>query len=167
MIKKSVIAIIALASAMLVGCGHSESQASETQAGVNSSADSGAFPLPKEFAHRYNALATENLKIVEIKDIGGVEGEDWTELYFADKNLENIAGQVQQQSFNYDPRHASKDIIKTVCTWMVRAANPNVSNADAMAMATSVVDHHAKMIVSNVVLKSYDDHGCVVSYTGL
>jgi pyridoxine/pyridoxamine 5'-phosphate oxidase len=112
-------------------------------------------------------LATANLKIVEVKDIGGVGSEDWTELDLADKKLESIDGQVRQKSFHYNPSSASKDTIKTVCTWMVRAASPSIADKDATAMAASVVDHQTKMIAGNTVLTSYDDHGCEVYYTGL
>lgn len=172
MVKHSLFAIIFASSITLVGCGHSEGQASESKANTDSmsSSGAGAFPLPKEFAHRYNTFAIDNLKVVEVKDIGGVGAEDWTELDLADKNFESIDGQVRQKSFNYNPRYASEDVIRNVCAWMVRAASPNISEVDAMAMATSVTDRRVKMIVGNTILDVYAtkyDKGCEVSFTGL
>ncbi|WP_147293289.1 hypothetical protein [Dyella monticola] len=158
MLQRSIFTLLTLSAIAVAGCGHST--ASESYASTT-------FPSPKDFAHRYNEFAADNLKVVEVNDIGGVGSEDWTELDLADKNAESIDGQVKQRSFNYDPRSASKDVIRNVCTWMVRAANPDISSEDAVSMATSVVDHQAKKIVSNTVLDSYDDKGCVVYYTGL
>jgi hypothetical protein len=170
MFKRSRFAFIALTSLVLAGCGHSEGVASDSKSQADSSGNTNTFPSPKLFAHRYNEYATDNLKVVEVQDIGGVGAEDWTHLYLADKADESIAGQAQQASFNYDPRYATQDVIRNVCAWMVRAANPNISSSDAMAMAATVVDKRVKVVVDNTILDVYTDKydkGCKVYYTGL
>jgi hypothetical protein len=157
MLKTLAVITVLAGSTMLMGCGYSDGNA-------------GTFPSPKEFAHRYNKLASDNLQAVEVKDIGGVEGEDWTEIELADKSADSISTNAGSNAFNYNPRYVSKDVIKQVCAWMVQSANRNISSADAMAMATSALDHQTKMVVHNTVLTFYPTHydnGCTVYYTGL
>jgi hypothetical protein len=155
---KTLAVVAGLASStMLTGCGYSDGNA-------------GTFPSPKEFAHRYNKLASNNLQAVEVDDIGGVGAEDWTELKLADQAADSISTNAGSNAFNYNPRYVSKDVIKQVCAWMVQSANRNISSADAMAMATSVLDNQTKMVVRNTVLTFYPTHGdngCTVYYTGL
>ena len=160
------------ASALTACSKGSANGASEGGAHAQPTDDDAGMPDPKTFAKRYNALAIDSLKIRELSASSFSRNEHFVFMRLAGRYAYNIGFRVEDASYSYSNTQqwlVGVENIKKVCSWMARAVRPNLSEQDASAMASRVVDTDKKVIVGDLVMgwPGNDHSGCDIRLTGL
>jgi hypothetical protein len=168
------VAMLVGASAFgLVACSKGSADGSSAEAAQAQPVDDdGAMPDPKTFAKRYNALAIDSLKIQDLAASTFSRNEHYVMMHLAGPHTDSIGFRVEKASYNYSNTQqwlVGVENIKKVCSWMARAVRPNLSEQDAEAMASQVVDTDKKVIVGDLIMgwPGNDHSGCDIRLTGL
>jgi len=169
-----VIALLASTS----GCGQSSQDAQATEGASSSpraqadSATDAGHPDFKEFAKRYNALASDKFKIVQISD-NGRRGEEFKQMdleaphQWMAYHLRN--GSVAFLPGSYDTNPTPTEGVQ-LCAWIVRSLNPTISESAAVAFVTSAFSQQYNTVRQfNLVIRhNYDGQSdCTVTNNGL
>lgn len=126
-----------------------------------------AFPADeKEFAHRYNQVADQAWKITNIAPNQGFDT-----LQMPDGSYIDVEGSRYRLDPNWQ-KHIPDASIITICQWMIKAASPSISLADAQSTATKVAtnkspSHNVDIVVADIVVEGSRDTPCTISPTGL
>ena len=135
-------------------------------------ASDAGYPDFKEFAHRYNALASDKFKIVQISD-NGLRGEEFKQLDLQAEHqwlaykLRN--GSVAFLPASYDTNPTPAEGVK-LCSWIVRSLNPKISEPDAVAFVASAFSQQYNTVrrFNLVIRHNYDGQSdCTVTSDGL
>lgn len=171
--------IFVLASALLAlsGCTSSSGASAGESGGLSTllqGKDESPFPDAKTFAHRYNALASDNYKISEVQEVR-FRGDHYFSMPLTFDRWEtfsygNYGGQVVSYGPNYG-RDMGAPLLTQICSQIVRAAVPTVSQQDADAMASATIVRGDSITVGTVIIEPYPaafvGHGCKVRLSGL
>jgi hypothetical protein len=136
------------------------------------SAGDSSYPMDgKEFAHRYNKLADPAYQIVSISPNRGFNTLD-----LASSRWHYITAKKSgQYSLNVPRSNAEKlpdSTVARICEWMIQAAGPSISPADAADIASKVTSnpspiHRVEIIKGGVVVDGSRDYPCDLMPTGL
>lgn len=126
----------------------------------------------KDFAHRYNAAASEPYRITDIENV-----TNYSRLNLGNGSyLIYQSGAVELPEQNHvpgrPPRFVSWADTTSICTWMIRAADGTVSAQDAsatsaMLTAASKAMRSQKIIRGTLKLEASQFTSCSVAPTGL
>jgi hypothetical protein len=151
--------------------GTAAADAQSQGAGTASAGDS-SYPMEgKEFAHRYNKLADPAYQIVSISPNRGFNTLD-----LASSRWHYITAKKSGQYSLNVPRSNAEELpnstVARICEWMIQAAGPSVSPADAADIASKVTSnpspiHHVEIIKGGVVVDGSRDYPCDLMPTGL
>jgi hypothetical protein len=137
--------------------------------------DESAFPDARTFAHRYNALASDNYKISDVQEVR-FRGDHYFQMSLAFDRWETLSyGDYDAQVVSYGPskgRTMGVAFLTQICSQLVRAAVPTVSKQDADAMASAAVVRGDSMTVGTVIVSPFPaammvGHGCKIRLSGL
>lgn len=159
------------------GCSHSSQEAqasgateSSPKTQTESAADTG-YPDFREFAHRYNSLASDKFKIVQISD-NGRRGEEFKEMNLQAAHqwmayrLRN--GSVAFLPGSYDTNPTPEEGVQ-LCSWIVRSLNPKISESDAIAFVRSAFSAQYNTVrqFNLVMTHNHDGSDCTVMSNGM
>lgn len=162
----------------LSGCGQSSQEVQANGATEGSlktqteSASETSYPDFKEFVHRYNALASDKFKIVQISD-NGRRGEEFKQMdlqaahQWLAYRLRN--GSVAFLPGSYDTNPSPEEGVQ-LCSWIVRSLNPKISESDAIAFVRSAFSARYNTVrqFNLVINHNYDRQSdCTVTSNGL
>jgi len=161
------------------GCSPSaqDAQASDHTSSLQSPAQIAAasntgYPDFKEFAKRYNTLASDKFKIVQISD-NGRSGEEFKQMdlqaahQWLAYHLRN--GEVAFLPGSYDTNPTAAEGVQ-LCSWIVRSLNPAISESDAVGFVTDAFSQQYNMVrrFNLVIRHNYDRQSdCTVESNGL
>lgn len=162
----------------LSGCTNSPGAAAGDGGGLSTllqSKDESPFPDAKTFAHRYNALASDSYKISEVQEVR-FRGDHYFSMPMAFDRWETFSyGDYGDHVVSYGPtkgRTMGSPFLIQICSQLVRAAVPTVSQQDAEAMASAAIVRGDTMTVGTVIMSPFPaavmtGHGCKIRLSGL